>query len=66
LEQGRQSGRTGIEVNAILGVNAVYVPIIRLAISPYKTYTRTRIRTRTGISTYIRIGIYNKLYLLAI
>jgi hypothetical protein len=26
LEQGRQSGRTGIEVNAILGVNAVYVP----------------------------------------
>jgi hypothetical protein len=28
LEQGRQSGRTGIEVNAILGVNAVYVPTI--------------------------------------
>jgi hypothetical protein len=26
LEQGRQSGCTGIEVNAILGVNAVYVP----------------------------------------
>jgi hypothetical protein len=29
LEQGRQSGRTGIEVNAILGVNAVYVPTLR-------------------------------------
>jgi hypothetical protein len=28
LEQGRQSGRTGIEVNAILGVNAVYVPTV--------------------------------------
>jgi hypothetical protein len=28
LEQGRQLGRTGIEVNAILGVNAVYVPIV--------------------------------------
>jgi hypothetical protein len=28
LEQGRQSGRTGIEVNAILGVNAVYVPTL--------------------------------------
>jgi hypothetical protein len=27
LEQGRQLGRTGIEVNAILGVNAIYVPI---------------------------------------
>jgi F0F1-type ATP synthase alpha subunit len=32
LEQGRQSGRTGIEVNAILGVNAVYVPTVYVAI----------------------------------
>jgi hypothetical protein len=30
LEQGWQSGRTGIEVNAILGVNAVYVPTLGL------------------------------------
>jgi hypothetical protein len=30
LEQGWQSGRTGIEVNAILGVNAVYVPTLLL------------------------------------
>jgi hypothetical protein len=30
LGQGRQSGRTGIEVNAILGVNAVYVPTLVL------------------------------------
>jgi hypothetical protein len=34
LEQGRQSGCTGIEVNAILGVIAVYVPIDLIILSP--------------------------------
>jgi hypothetical protein len=40
LEQGRQLGRTGIEVNAILGVNAVYVPTISiiLRIERYLVY----------------------------
>jgi hypothetical protein len=40
LEQGRQSGYTGIEVNAILGVNAVYVPTNSKLLAIFKLYKK--------------------------
>jgi hypothetical protein len=46
LEQGQQSGRTGIEVNAILGVNAIYVPTIRLS--------NIRLRTTIALSLSLK------------
>jgi hypothetical protein len=50
LEQGRQSGRTGIEVNAILGVNAVYVPTE--AVANFEAKQKTPQKTPKNVPKY--------------
>jgi hypothetical protein len=52
LEQGRQLGRIRIEVNAILGVNAVYVP------TPSKPLKAKKIAIKYKI--YLNFGFNNK------